>query len=136
MHRKSPEESQPPFEPATGNWPDLASNVLFNSMFLYANMTIVAKIAQLLGDDEQLLIYNKRAEVIKQAINERFFDKEKAIYGNGEQPYLAYALLLDIVPLNEKDRVLDSLIRDVVEVRDGHLDTGHFESSLPAECAD
>jgi len=119
-------DGQPAFEHATGNWPDLASNVLFNSMFLYANMTIVAKIAQLLGDAALASQYYVRAEAVKHAINERFYDREKAVYGNGEQPYQAFALLLDIVPDGESGRVLDSLIRDIEEVRGGHLDTGHF----------
>ena len=53
-----------------------------------------------------------------------FLDREAGLYCVGDQGCHAQALTLDIVPPELREKVAERLIRDLVETRHGHLNTG------------
>jgi len=112
--------------PCSGHWPTREEDTFFNNCTYYHNVSLLAKIARLLGKQADAERYVSKAAALKTAINQRFFDAEHGQYTSGEQQqtYLAFPLLLDLVPAEHRQRVLGNLIDDVVTTRGGHLDTG------------
>ncbi|MEA1950606.1 MAG: family 78 glycoside hydrolase catalytic domain [Planctomycetota bacterium] len=109
-----------------GFWPDLQENIFFNTCNYRQNLVLMARIAKILGRDDDARTYTKKAEEIKKAINRKCFDAKTARYTRGvkQQTYLAYALLCDLVPSEHRARVLKNLVDDITIKHGGHLDTG------------
>lgn len=106
------------------HWPSREDNVLFNNLFHYWIVTIVSKVASLLGHTDDARQYSEQAQLIKEAINARFYQQESGKYGNGDQSYQALALEVGVVPESEQAKVLQHLLHDIQVTRQGHLDTG------------
>ncbi len=84
------------------------------------------KMARMAGDihlEEDNTYYLDLSKKIYRAFNDRFFNKESGIYGNGGQTSLSMALYLDLVPEAEKGRVLNNLIAEIKE-NDHYIDAG------------
>ncbi|MBN2290899.1 MAG: family 78 glycoside hydrolase catalytic domain [Pirellulales bacterium] len=109
-----------------GFWPDLQEDIFFNTCNYRQNLMLMARIAKILGHDDDALSYVNKAEDIKRAINRKFFDVKTGRYTHGvkQQTYLAYALLCDLVPPEHRSRVLKNLVDDITIKHNGHLDTG------------
>lgn len=58
-------------------------NTVVNA-FYYKNMKIMAQFAEVLGKPEEALAFKQQALKVKQAINQKLFDKEKGVYIDGE----------------------------------------------------
>lgn len=112
--------------PCNGHWTRPEENRVFNDLHHYLQVTLTARIADVLGLADDARSYREKAAAIKQAIHRAYFDPQTARYTQGEQQqtYLAFPLLLDIVPAEHRDRVLGNLVDDIVRKRDGHLDFG------------
>ncbi|HPS55745.1 MAG TPA: alpha-L-rhamnosidase C-terminal domain-containing protein [Sedimentisphaerales bacterium] len=52
--------------------------------FHYRAIVLMSKIAKVLGKNEDADFYGKRAELVKESINQKLFDKSKGIYVDGE----------------------------------------------------
>lgn len=61
----------------------LPINTVVNSFF-YQNMKIMAELAQVLGKSEDADHFSLMAAKVKQAMNDKLFDKQKGIYLDGE----------------------------------------------------
>lgn len=94
-----------------------------STAYYYRDARIVAEVARLLGKTDDAKIYDALADAIKIAFNRAFFHPETAIYANGGQTSLSCALYQDLVPSDQHDAVVQSLVR-AVERRNGHIDTG------------
>jgi alpha-L-rhamnosidase len=57
-------------------------------------------------------------------IHQHFFNPDQNTYANGEQPYLAFPLLVDVVPKEFRAKVMDNLEHDILVKRKGHLNSG------------
>ncbi|MDZ7720252.1 MAG: family 78 glycoside hydrolase catalytic domain [Balneolaceae bacterium] len=101
-------------------------NPLTNTYYWYLNSLTFAKIAGVLGKDEERAEYLALADTIKNAFNEKFFLPELNLYGTEkpDQGYLLFALSGDMVPEDRRQAVLDHLIHDIQVTSDGHLGTG------------
>lgn len=101
-------------------------NPLTNTYYWYLDVQTFAKIAGVLGHEEDRKNYLSLADSIKQAFNEKFFLEEQNLYGTEEpyQGYLLFALSGDLVPEDHRQAVLDNLIHDIEVTNDGHLGTG------------
>lgn len=97
--------------------------MLTTSIYYYVDVDIMAKASKLLGKKEEYEYYSKLAAEIRQAINEKYLDKETAIYASGTQTELAMPLYWNIVPDDYRARVAENLNKRVIA--DGtHLDVG------------
>ncbi|GGZ38483.1 alpha-rhamnosidase [Echinicola pacifica] len=94
-----------------------------SSAYYLVDARILAHTAQLLGDRENAERYDILAQKIQQAINDKYLDEERAIYGSGYQTELSVALQWDIVPEHLRSKLAQNLA-DRVEQDDYHLDVG------------
>lgn len=82
------------------------------AMFYY-DLTIMQKIAALLGKKDDAASYEKLAAKIKAAYNKTFFNKEKMIYGNGSQTANAMSVYMNLVEPPYKDSVVDNIVKEL-----------------------
>jgi alpha-L-rhamnosidase len=94
-----------------------------SSIYYFADATILAKAAKLLGKTSDAAYYSALAQTIKSAINTKYFDAKTGIYNKGVQTELSMPLLWEIVPEASKKLVALNLAKRV-EKDDMHLDVG------------
>lgn len=109
--------------------PGREANHLFNSCVLVDVLQRLVSWLTVLGRRSEAKIRMDQAEQIAAAINARWLAKSPRRYGNGEQTYQVYPLILGIVPKSARAEVEAVLIRDI-ERRGYHLDTGHIGTRL------
>ncbi len=109
-----------------GDWIPVKSTSpveLTSSAYYFADVTILARAAMLLGKKEDHLRYTALALKIKNAFNTKYLDKAAAIYGSGIQTELSVPLFWGLVPDDYKNRVAVSLAKRV-ELDSNRLDVG------------
>jgi alpha-L-rhamnosidase len=94
-----------------------------NCYYLY-NLQLTAKIAAILGRKEDAAKYEQKADALKRVLHERFFNPAERIYATGEQPFLAFPLLVRIVPEELRNAVMKNLEDAILVKKGGHLDSG------------
>jgi alpha-L-rhamnosidase len=109
-----------------GDWVPVKSSSSLeytSSIYFYVDATILAKSAKLFGKEADYQLYSSLAQKIRKAINDKYFNKETGIYGNGVQTELSMALQWGIVADEYKTKVAQNLAKRVAA--DGmHLDVG------------
>lgn len=102
--------------------------------YIYNMLKCMVRIATALNEKADARIYIEKAEKIKEAFNNAFYNTEKGYYQTtfwhqiGERtPYRQTSNLLplafDMVPEDNKRRVLENLVNDI-KAKGCHLDTG------------
>ncbi|MEP6674156.1 MAG: family 78 glycoside hydrolase catalytic domain [Ferruginibacter sp.] len=94
-----------------------------SSVYYFVDATILANTAQLLNKKNDYQYYHQLAEKIKNAINQKYLNTAKAVYGNGFQTEMSVALYWGIVPVELKTKVAANLAKRV-EADNYHLDVG------------
>lgn len=107
-----------------GGRADENTNKFINNCFHLYEFQISEKVAQLLGKDEDAQRYKEKAETLRKLLHQHFFNSSDNTYANGEQPYVALALFLNIVPLELKDKVSEKLEELILVKNKGHLNSG------------
>lgn len=119
-----------------GDWCDAASmdergsdhgatsRPLIASAYLCLNARLVARMATILGRAGEAASWTAKADAWTAAFNRRFFNDAAATYESGTQCALLLPLAFDLVPAGRRDRVLDNLVRDVLETHHGHTTVG------------
>lgn len=109
-----------------GDWSPyktIADKELLISSYYYHDALILSKTARILGYNQDAVKYSELAQKIKNAINNKFLDKDKGIYATGSQAELSNPLYWDVVPDEHKQKVADNLAQRVIA--DGkHIDVG------------
>lgn len=94
-----------------------------SSVYYYADVSILAKTANLLGNAKDYAQYTGLATKIRKAINDKYFDVKKISYASGVQTELSMALRWGVVPEVYRERLAQNLAARVAA--DGmHLDVG------------
>lgn len=109
-----------------GDWVPVKSKspVEFTSTaYYFADATILAKAAKLLGKEADHKRYTALAAKIKGAFNGKYLNKQTNIYGSGLQTELSVALYWGLVPAELKGAVAANLAKRV-EQDNFHLDVG------------
>lgn len=102
-----------------------APGALMSTGYYYYTANLLARVAAIVerqADSERLA---ELAHRIGDAFNQRFWDESAGGYGTNSQSCNAFALWLGLVPEQRRRRVLDNLVRDVVELHGNHLTTGN-----------
>ena len=97
---------------------------LFNNCYKLYLYKILAQSAGVLGKNEDKEKYERLEDTLRDEINTLYYNTEKGIYANGEQPYLSFPLLLNIPEKNEYNRVFANLENEIKITNSGHLNTG------------
>ncbi len=114
----------PPGRNQGDNRVDEYTTLFFNNLYHLYNLEVGEKIAAVLGRENDARMYRERAAARKPVLHQKFFNAGENTYANGEQPYLAMPLLFGVTPENLADNVMESLERDIMVTRKGHLNTG------------
>jgi alpha-L-rhamnosidase len=107
-----------------GGRADENTNKFINNCFHLYQLGLSEKIARLVGKDEDADSYKVKADNLRKILHQRFFNPSDNTYANGEQPYLALVLLLDIVPQDSRDAVMENLENLIMVKNKGHLNSG------------
>jgi alpha-L-rhamnosidase len=105
--------------------------------FIYYEARLLAKIARVLGEDEDAEQYDELAETVGEAFNDTFFEPDDNVYrepaANPPHEYRQtpslLALDMGLVPDGHRRAVLRNLIADIRE-RGTHLNTGAVGTKL------
>lgn len=123
------EKKDPCYWETLGDWVppyEMVPNNLVHTWYYWRCADITAKVASLLGHNDDAASYSDLAAKIKHAFQTKFYDVTKGTYG----PYGGniFALAMGI-PDYQVPRVLSALNKDI-QAKNGHLDTGIFGTSL------
>lgn len=101
-----------------------ASVDLVNNSFMVLCYNYLQKIAQVLGETEDVKKYASMEKELKKIVHNTFYDDTNNIYGTGIQVDLAFPLLTEIVPEGLVERVIESLEYETYENRGGNIACG------------
>jgi hypothetical protein len=77
------------------------------------DLTILQRIARLLGKTPDAQHYAQLASAVKAAFNNRFFNKETKQYGSGSQAANAMAVYMGLVAPGDKAAVVENIVKDL-----------------------
>ena len=100
-----------------------SSKELTSSVYFYVDTKILANAAKMFNKTEDYKYYSALANKIKNAINDKFLNRETGIYGSGVQTEQSVPLQWGIVPEELKRKVARNLAKQV-EAAGFHLDVG------------
>ncbi len=109
-----------------GDWVPVTvgSNLeLTSSVYFYMDVLILAETAARLNKTEDHTYYRNLAEQIRQAINDKYLDRDTGMYASGTQTELSVPLQWGIVPPDMIPKVTENLAKNVEEAG-FHLDVG------------
>lgn len=92
--------------------------------YFYWDVKLLAKMAGILGKQEDAHFYASMADSIQSAYNSRFFHPEIPQYHDGSQMASAFPLYLELVPKEHENQLLDLLVHQITVVDSGRLTTG------------
>lgn len=98
---------------------------LMASAYYYYNAVLLAKMAKVLDQKEDIVYYTELAERVKTAFNHKWLDEEKGNYATGSQACNAIALWAGLVPEQQEQAVAKNLAEDVI-AKGYHLSTGNL----------
>src|SRR5271157_4357441 len=90
----------------------------------YHYARILAQSAQVLGEQDDETYFTALAGDIFAAFNCAFLNEETGSYGEDSQSAPAMSLFTGLVPEDLQGKVVEELIKNIQETREGHLSTG------------
>jgi alpha-L-rhamnosidase len=109
-----------------GDWVPVKSKTpkeFTSSAYYYVDVVILSKAAKLLGNETDADTYSALADKIRNAVNEKYLNRETAMYGSGLQTELSVALHWGLVPEELRAKVAANLAKRV-EADNKHIDVG------------
>ncbi|MDX1682812.1 MAG: family 78 glycoside hydrolase catalytic domain, partial [Phycisphaeraceae bacterium] len=103
--------------------------------FYYLDVATMARIAGVLGHDEDETAYRDRAESIAEAFHERFFNAAWGHYDTGTQSAQAWPLAFGMVPEEQRERVENGFVGNI-RGRQRRLTTGYAATRYAIEALD
>lgn len=97
---------------------------LLGTAYIYNNCRLVQRAATILGKKEDEMYFKDLADKIRPAFNNRFLDKNSGVYQSGSQCAYVLPLAFGLVPEESREKVIDNLVRDIMETRKGHTSVG------------
>lgn len=88
---------------------------LMSTGYFYYNACLLAKMAHALGKEEESGKHVRKAEEIAAAFLEKWYDADSGRVGTGSQGCQSFALWLDILPEEGRQKAADYLHRDLEE---------------------
>ncbi|HLJ57434.1 MAG TPA: family 78 glycoside hydrolase catalytic domain, partial [Chthonomonadaceae bacterium] len=103
---------------------DTPETLCFNNSYWAYALATAASVADAIGNTSAAAEYRKRAGQVRAAIHARFFRPQTHDYANGDQQYLAMALLAGVPPESERAAVWKRLEEEILVHRSGHIHAG------------
>lgn len=86
---------------------------LVATAYYFYDLTLLVKAAKMVGNKYDEAYYQQLTEKVRQAINEKFFHADTKQYGTGSQTANAMAIYMNIVESENRQAVLDNLVKDI-----------------------
>ncbi len=96
----------------------------FNSSFYAYNLSVAAKIAEVLGEYDRAELWNSRAQEVRRAVHAKYFNPDDNSYSDRSMGCLATALLGDVPPAGLRSKVMERLEHEILVNCNGHIDVG------------
>jgi alpha-L-rhamnosidase len=97
---------------------------LLSTAYQYNHEMILSRFADLIGNKEDASLYRQQAEVTKRAFNAVYLDPATGIYRGSTQTGQLVPLTFGLVPAENRSRVIEALVDDILITRNGHLSVG------------
>ncbi|MGA2232350.1 MAG: family 78 glycoside hydrolase catalytic domain [Tepidisphaeraceae bacterium] len=91
----------------------LTSKALTCTATWYQDLIILQKTAELLGKIDDAKSFADRAAAVKTAFNQKFFHTDTNQYENGSQTANAMPLVVNLVPAESRDAVVQNLVQSI-----------------------
>ena len=102
------------------------STALSGTAFFYRNVRLLGEMAEILGNHADAEHCRTLAAKIHAAFQTQFDPRSAGRYDSGSQACQALVLDGGLVPASKRQAALDLLVHDILEIKQGHLDTGIF----------
>jgi Glycogen debranching enzyme len=79
----------------------------------YYDLSVMAQIAGIVGEKEDIAAFQSLALKVKQAFNDKFFNKQTKQYGTGSQASNAVPLYMGLVDNENKKAVVDNVVEEL-----------------------
>jgi alpha-L-rhamnosidase len=110
----------------TARWYDPHTGDLYETMVMAGYFRTLESIAHVLGETEDAERYhNVQARLVDKCNRPEFLDRETGRYDGIDQGCHAHAVVQEIAPAELQAKVADQLLRDIMDTRLGHVDTGY-----------
>lgn len=106
------------------NQTDSTSITLVNNCFVAVCYETMAKIAKVLGKDEDADRYSRQASDLRALIQQTFYSDSTGHYGTGSQIDMIYPMLAGVTPESLTKPTTDQLFITTQEQHDGHIACG------------
>ncbi len=106
-----------------GDWYDLGPNPpgvsqltpmgVTGTAIYYYDLTVLQKIANLIGKPKDAIVYKNLAAEVRKAFNAKFFSAETKQYATGSQAANAMAVYMELVEPQYKQAAVENIIKDI-----------------------
>jgi len=96
---------------------------LVATAYYYYDLTLLKRAAKMLGNKHDEAYYAQLAAEVRTSFNDKFFNAATKQYGTGSQTANAMAVFLEIVESQNRQAVLDNLVKDI-KAHGNRLTTG------------
>ncbi|MDR0724606.1 MAG: glycoside hydrolase family 78 protein, partial [Prevotellaceae bacterium] len=97
---------------------------VLSTTFYYRMLCLLSKFAVLLDNEEDAATFIQKAEVIKNAFNDKYFNKETKQYSNNTVTANLLALCYGMTPDEYKDAVFKNIVDKTMNEFKGHVSVG------------
>jgi alpha-L-rhamnosidase len=97
---------------------------LVSDAYFYVDVSLLARMAKLLGKSADEQTYSQLAGQIKDAFHREFYDPKRKVYASGTQTAGVLPLYFGLVPEDKRGAVWGHLFNDIVYAHDSHVTTG------------
>lgn len=101
-----------------------------STAYYYHDIQVMEKIARVVGKIDHAEKFKSLGEKVLDAFNKKFLDKEKGYYDVGSQAAQTWPLLFGMVPEEYEQSVMNTLIKDIVEINNTHPTTGYASTKF------
>jgi hypothetical protein len=93
--------------------PSLTPVALTDTAFYYQDECIMARIAKILGKEDDAAEFEKKADAIREAFNQKFFNPATDNYASGAQGSNCLPLAMDIADPARRSAICDNLVKNL-----------------------
>jgi len=99
-------------------------NLFFNNCYRIYNLKTAARIAEVLGKQEEAQRWKQQAALSAEAIHRKYYHPDDHNYSDKTMRSLAAALYGDIMPAALRQPVMQRLEKEILQHHNGHIDVG------------
>jgi alpha-L-rhamnosidase len=97
---------------------------LLGTSFYYHMLRLLEKFAELQNKTDESKVFSSQAVIVKEAYNNRFFNRETAQYSNNTVTANLLSLCFNLVPEGYEEKVFANIVHKTQNDFNGHVSTG------------